>query len=148
MSLPRRVLVLIGGPQVVDAHFLVENLGCGPRYGRHNPHPISRAPATKSLLVLVMFHEGLRCRVVVNYCYVMELWKLSKGQWLSNYLDVTSNICMVDNERFRVEISGFIKRCIIWNIVVKYCQINIFKINIRFPISISWRQVKPTKTHK
>lgn len=63
---PGQLLVLVGGLQVVQGHLLVEDGREGARDGRHDPHPVGRAPASLPVLVGEELHEGLGHGVVVD----------------------------------------------------------------------------------
>lgn len=68
-------LISVGGEEVVVCHLLVEHRSNGTWHGWHYPAPVRGAALPQALLILVVFHERLGCRVVVYNRHVVYLGK-------------------------------------------------------------------------
>ena len=66
-------LVLVGGPEFVVEHLLVEDWACATGNRWDYPHPISRRSSAQAPFVLQMFHEGIGGRVVIGNCNTLTL---------------------------------------------------------------------------
>jgi hypothetical protein len=75
-------LVVIWGLQLIERHFLVKHGSHRARQRRHNPHPVCGTAVPQAQLILIMFHEGLRGRVVVHNSHVPRL----ETKWRSLFI--------------------------------------------------------------
>lgn len=66
-------LVGVGGEEIVVCHLLVKHWSYGAGHRWHYPAPVRRAALPQALLVFIVLHERLGCRVVVYNSYVVYL---------------------------------------------------------------------------
>ncbi len=79
VGLPGRVLVLVGGLQLVVEHFLVEDGRQRAADGRDDPHPVGGTAPAKAVFILQVLHEGLGGGVVVHYGHIGALVAVEDG---------------------------------------------------------------------
>lgn len=66
-------LVVIEGSEDIVQHLLMEDRSYAPWYGRYDPHPVSWAASSCTVLILHVLHEGLSSWVVIHDGHILFL---------------------------------------------------------------------------